>query len=368
MCFGHRRCTVQQLVFIHRILYSGTRSDAGGKPLQPSLGCLVDRNSLLKGMKSTMGPSSENRNCPVCGESIKPDASFCPACKTPLGPFSCPQCGQPVKGTWKRCPECETPLICKRCHRRLTEAGADCPFCKSILPQSRENHTGFIEPVTGMEFVCVPEGPFRMGDTFGEGATNEKPVHLVRLDAFHIGRHAVTQAQWNSLMPENPSHFKDDRHPVEQISWHLAQEFIDRLNRRSEGKQRFCLPTEAQWEYAARSGGRDELFSGSDTADGVAWYEENSAGKTQAVGLLKPNGFGIYDMSGNVWEWCRDAYRSDAYEVHQPHNPFCQQGGPDRVIRGGSYHLDAWSVRCARRFSLAAEYYAPGLGFRLVTC
>jgi formylglycine-generating enzyme required for sulfatase activity len=314
-----------------------------------------------------MVPPFENRNCPVCGERIKPNWSFCPACEASLGPFVCPLCGLPVKETWKRCPECETLLICRGCNRRLTAAAADCPICGPIGPPSPKKHAGYIEPLTGMEFVFVPEGTFMMGDTFNEGLTNEKPVHPVRLEAFYIATYAVTQAQWKCLMPDNPSHFKDQRHPVEQVSWHLAQDFIDQLNRRSDGRQRFCLPTEAQWEYAARSGGRQELYAGSNNADAVAWYEKNSAGRTQAVGQLNPNSLGIYDMSGNVWEWCRDAFRSDAYEIHQPHNPFCPDGTSDRVIRGGSYNLDAWSVRCARRFSLAADYYAPGLGLRLVT-
>jgi formylglycine-generating enzyme required for sulfatase activity len=315
-----------------------------------------------------MATSAENFKCPVCGEAIKPSWSFCPACETPLGPFICPQCGQPVKETWKRCPECEALLICKRCHRRLTKETPDCPSCDSTPPPTQKKLLGFIEPITGMEFISVPEGRFMMGDTFDEGLMNEKPVHPVRLAPFYIGKFVVTQAQWKCLMPDNPSLIRDDRHPVEQVSFHLVQRFIDQLNRQNNGIHRFCLPTEAQWEYAARSGGRDEMFAGSNCADAVAWYEENSAGKSQAVGLLNPNGLGIYDMSGNVWEWCRDVFRSDAYDLHQLQNPICQGGGTDQVIRGGSFNLDAWSVRCARRFSMAADYYAPGLGFRLVTC
>jgi formylglycine-generating enzyme required for sulfatase activity len=186
------------------------------------------------------------------------------------------------------------------------------------------------------------------------------------LDAFFICKTLVTQAQWKCLMPDNPSHFRGDRHPVEQVSFHLVQDFINLLNRRRMGEYRFDLPTEAQWEYAARSGGRQEVFAGSGRAETVAWFEDNSQGRTQAVGQLKPNGLGLYDMSGNVWEWCRDVFRPEAYEFHSQQNPLCQGGGPDRVIRGGSYNLDAWSVRCARRFSLAADYHAPGLGFRLV--
>jgi formylglycine-generating enzyme required for sulfatase activity len=129
---------------------------------------------------------------------------------------------------------------------------------------------------------------------------------------------------------------------------------------------RYGLPTEAQWEYAARSAGADDLYAGGDDIDAVAWYEANSQGTTHPVGQKRPNALGLYDMSGNLWEWCRDTYQPDAYDRHGGRNPVAASGGPDRVIRGGSWNLDAWSARCARRFNFRADFHGPGLGFRLV--
>jgi formylglycine-generating enzyme required for sulfatase activity len=126
------------------------------------------------------------------------------------------------------------------------------------------------------------------------------------------------------------------------------------------------LPTETQWEYAARSGGLDDLYAGGGDVDAVAWYAANSQGTTRAVGTKRPNALGLYDMSGNVWEWCRDTYQADAYGRHSPRNPVIESSGEDRVIRGGSWNLDAWSARCARRFNFRADLLGPGLGFRLV--
>ena len=125
------------------------------------------------------------------------------------------------------------------------------------------------------------------------------------------------------------------------------------------------MPTEAQWEYASRSGGREELFAGSDAADPVAWYGDNSDGSTQPVGLKKPNGLNLYDMSGNVLEWFADIYREDAYQHLSAQNPVCVTGGKDRVIRGGSWNVDAWSCRSTRRMGFAPDYFGAGLGFRL---
>ena len=219
-----------------------------------------------------------------------------------------------------------------------------------------------------MIFVPAPGGEFAMGDVSGEGVENETPVHTVRLRAFHIGRFPVTQGQWRRLMPENPSRFENPDRPVEQVNFAAVQAFIQRLNRNA-GERRFDLPTEAQWEYAARSGGRDETWAGGEDPDRVAWTEANSRGASQPVGGLAPNGLGIYDMSGNVWEWCRDAFRADAYRLHRDRDPVVGTGGADRidrVIRGGSWNLDTWSARCARRFSFPEDFGGPALGFRLV--
>lgn len=205
-----------------------------------------------------------------------------------------------------------------------------------------------------------------MGDTLDQGIDNEQPVHQVILDDFYISRFPVTQAQWSALMEENPSEFKHADHPVEKVTWSDACDFARKLSEAAQKNARFLLPTEAQWEYAARSGGLDDLYAGGDDIDAVAWYEANSQGTTRPVGRKKPNALGLYDMSGNVWEWCRDTFQPDAYGRQDIHNPVVASPGPDRVIRGGSWNLDAWSARCARRFNFRADFFGPGLGFRLV--
>ena len=222
-----------------------------------------------------------------------------------------------------------------------------------------------VDPVTGIEFVAAPAGQFRMGDHCDQGLENEYPVHEVRLDGFLIGRFPVTQRQWLSLMPNNNSRFKGDTLPVEQVSWEEVQIYIDKLAKTIPGDVAVDLPTEAQWEYAARSGGREEKYAGGDAAEPVAWFDENSGGATHPVGTKVPNGLGLYDMSGNVWEWCRDIYREDAYRRHQQDNPVLTERGRDRVIRGGGWNVDSWSVRCARRAHLPSDLHGPALGFRL---
>jgi formylglycine-generating enzyme required for sulfatase activity len=176
----------------------------------------------------------------------------------------------------------------------------------------------------------------------------------------------VTQAQWNCLMDENPSNFASDDHPVEQVTLIDVKTYIDKLNAASENGLHFNLPSEAQWEYAARSGGKSQLYAGGQDPEAVAWFEDDNIGGTAPVAQKAPNDLGIYDMSGNVWEWCRDFYHPQAYRRHSKNDPVCTSGGKDRVIRGGSWHLDAWSARCSRRFRFDPELFGPALGFRLV--
>jgi formylglycine-generating enzyme required for sulfatase activity len=198
------------------------------------------------------------------------------------------------------------------------------------------------DPATGMKFVFVKGGCYQMGST--TGGDNEKPVHQVCVSDFYIGKYEVTQGQWEKVMGSNPSNFKQcgPECPVESVSWNDAQEFIKKLNAKS-GKQ-YRLPTEAEWEYAARSGGRDETWAGtSDEASlgKFAWYEKNSGKVTHKAGLKKPNGLGIHDMSGNVWEWCQDWYNESYYEDSPKDNPPGADNGKYRVLRGGSWYYNA---------------------------
>lgn len=317
---------------------------------------------------TTMTETSTPSQCPSCHEPVQPTWRICPVCEARLQAPACPVCRKPVKENWKRCPECEALLVCGDCGLRLPPGARTCPNCARTAGQLADAPPSplFSDNVCGIEMVYVPGGSFQMGDTFGQGAENELPVHTVVMDGFYIGRHPVTQAQWLSMMPDNPSKFEGPQNPVEQVTWEDARRYAERLTRAHAERCRFDLPSEAQWEYAARSGGMEELYAGGDQIDLLAWYEANSQGRTRPVGGKAPNGVGLYDMSGNVWEWCLDAYHADAYAQHAGSNPLIRGDGEDRVIRGGSWHLDAWSARCARRFSFPHDFTGAGLGFRLV--
>jgi formylglycine-generating enzyme required for sulfatase activity len=235
------------------------------------------------------------------------------------------------------------------------------PGQSHVQPKHGEAWT---EPYTGMEFVWVPGGSFEMGDLFGDGYEREKPVHTVELDGFWLGKYPVTQAQWEKVMGNNPSHFKGRNNPVECVSWQDVQEFISKLNSRSKDS-RFCLPTEAQWEYAARSGGKWELYAGGNDIDRVAWYFDNSGGKTHPVGQKAPNGLGIYDMTGNVWEWCHDWFDENYYARSPRSNPSGPSGGSYRVDRGGGWDSGARGCRAAIRLSDSPGYGSDLIGLRL---
>jgi len=230
-----------------------------------------------------------------------------------------------------------------------------------VLSPGRAGDT-WVDPVTGMEFVFVPGGCFQMGSDSGEA--DEKPVHEVCVDGFWMGRYEVTQGQWKKIMGSNPSRVQSgDNFPVEQVSWNDAKNYISKLTGRSGSN--FSLPTEAQWEYAARSGGRDQIYAGGNTIDTVAWYASNSGGKTHQVGTKSSNGLGIYDMSGNVWEWCEDSYDNNAYSKHSRNNPLVTSGSYSRVNRGGSWLNAPVYVRAANRDRDAADNRISNLGFRL---
>ena len=310
--------------------------------------------------------SHDRPACPACGEAVKETWRVCPVCETPLGLLSCPRCGMEVKETWKICPECSTRLICSTCSRRIPPGQSECPVCRPGKPEGPGAAAAWIEPVTGMEFILVPAGTFEMGDLFEVGWDNETPIRTVAVESFYLAKYPVTQGQWEKVMPDNPSFFKKgESYPVEQVSWSDVNAFMLRLNKVSPGERVFRLPTEAEWEYAARSGGRKELYAGGDDIGAVAWYDENSAGSTQPVGRKAANGLGLFDMSGNVWEWCQDIYIPGAVSSSGSDRPAASHEPRDRVIRGGSWGLDDWSARCSRRFGFREEYFGAGLGFRL---
>jgi len=234
----------------------------------------------------------------------------------------------------------------------------------------------FRDPATGMELVHVEGGCYRMGDIFGDGESEETPVHEVCLDGFYIGKYEVTQGQWKKVMGSNPSRDGgcrgNDDCPVDSVSWNDAREFASRLSGRGGGR-RYRLPTEAEWEYAARSGGKSERYSGGDDVDSVAWFAENSGRRNHPVGTKAPNGLGIHDMSGNVWEWTNDWYGDDYYSSSPRNNPAGPDGptGPnvDRVIRGGCKTGEAHNERTSRRsygYQRTSGDRGDKIGFRLV--
>jgi formylglycine-generating enzyme required for sulfatase activity len=233
----------------------------------------------------------------------------------------------------------------------------------------------------GMEFVFIPSGMFMMGcgETDTECLSDEKPQHLVSVSqSFYLGKYEVTQAQWTAVMGNNPSASKGDQRPVENVSWLDVQEFIRRLNA-AEGTDKYRLPTEAEWEYAAR-GGMDTKFPFDPSASKEhAWYWNNAGNATHPVGEKKPNPFGLHDMQGNVWEWVQDYYGEGYYvsslsgALKTPSGmlkgPIIDPPGPgegaNRVLRGGSWSNDLRYLRAAHRNAYAPEYKSGNVGFRL---
>ena len=217
-----------------------------------------------------------------------------------------------------------------------------------------------------IDMVKVEAGTFMMGATseMKDPYSDEKPVHQVTLtNDYYMGKYEVTQALWQAVMGSNPSNFKGDNLPVENVNWNDCQEFISKLN--SLTGRKFRLPTEAEWEYAARGGkkSRGYQYSGSRKISDVAWYEGNSRSKTHPVGRKQANELGIYDMSGNVWEWCSDWYGS--YSSSSQTNPMGSDSGAKRVRRGGSWCYIARICRSSYRYGDAPDCRGLYLGLRL---
>lgn len=219
-----------------------------------------------------------------------------------------------------------------------------------------------------LDMVYVKAGSFMMGASEDDEEVYgwEMPEHQVTLtNDYYIGKHEVTQGVWKAVMGNNPSYFaKGDDYPVEKVSWDDVQVFIAKLNELT-GKK-YALPTEAQWEYAARGGEKSKgyKYSGSNDLAEVAWYDFNSDYETHLVGMKAPNELGIYDMTGNVWEWCQDWY--DDYSSDAQIDPVGPEDGSYRVLRGGSWFNDARRCRVSFRSETKPTNRNSYLGFRLV--
>ena len=228
--------------------------------------------------------------------------------------------------------------------------------------------------------VFVEGGTFQMGTMLRN--RDEQPVHEVTVSDFYISKYEVTQAEWEDVMGTKPAKFQGYNNPVEQISWFDAIEFCNEKSIReglepvylrtkekikvSFGKNGYRLPTEAEWEFAARGGNNSlgYIFSGSDNTQDIAWYDKNSNGKTHHVGSKKPNELGIYDMSGNVWEMCWDCY--GGYSSESQINPAGPTSGTFKVSRGGSWSQDNTFCRVTYRYGVSYTDVSSSIGLRLV--
>jgi len=223
-----------------------------------------------------------------------------------------------------------------------------------------------IKEIPPIPMVYVKGGCFDMGDFAGIGDDDEKPVHEVCVEDFYMSETEITQELYDAVMNQDPSLEKDPKKPVTNVSWYNAMKFVEKLNERTGGYYR--LPTEAEWEYAARAGGEPLIWSGTDNEGEVGdytWYVDNSDESTHKVATRRPNALGLYDMSGNVWEWVEDYLDFEYYELSPVDNPY----GPDmslwRVVRGGSFVDDPIKLRTTFRYGFVPTLLGPHIGFRI---
>ncbi|AEE49120.1 formylglycine-generating enzyme family protein [Haliscomenobacter hydrossis] len=225
------------------------------------------------------------------------------------------------------------------------------------------------------QMVEVKGGTFQMGREDEDADDDEKPVHPVKVSDFWMAEYVVTQAFWQAVMGEEnvPFYFQGDKRPAERVSWEtIVEQFLPRLNEMTG--ENYRLPSEAEWEYAARGGINHSpyKYAGSNRLKEVAWYYENSHSESKPVGLKKPNALGLYDMSGNVYEWCADWYGSDYYQecldAGVVENPTGRTQGSDRVVRGGDWYSSPGYCRVSYRDRYDPRYGYDSVGFRLVVC
>jgi len=264
-----------------------------------------------------------------------------------------------------------------------------------LSPAFLGEYLDYVSSLHPGELVLVEKGSFTMGDTWGDGNDDQKPAHIVELTYdFLIGTYEVTFEQYDWFCEETGRKTPSDNswgrgtRPVINVSWNDAIAYCNWLSEKEKLPKAYDnngnlldkdgrvttdpskvvgyrLPTEAEWEYAARGGNKSKgyKYAGSDNVDDVAWYRDNSGSKTQEVGKRVPNELGIYDMSGNVWEWCSDLYGD--YPNPEQTNPYNSTAGSYRVIRGGSWGSDATYVRVANRSSNSPTGAFSDLGFRI---
>lgn len=222
------------------------------------------------------------------------------------------------------------------------------------------------KPIPPIDMLFQKGGCYKMGDFTGEGDDDERPVHEVCLTDFSIQSTEVTQELFEAVMRYNPSKSKDPKKPVTGISWYAATAFIKKLNEEVKGYYR--LPSEAEWEYAARSSGKNEIWAGTGNEgqlDEYAWFSDNSDGELRPVKQKKPNGAGLYDMSGNVWEWTEDFFDFDYYQSSPRKDPYGADISLWKTVRGGSYVDETYKIRTLFRYAVEPTRRLHNIGFRL---
>lgn len=298
----------------------------------------------------------------------------------PQGSKFCNQCGTKLE-TSKKCPypDCGTD--------NLPAMAKFCPDCGRPLEKKAPQKESVVEVKRKVSFKVPSDMIFVEGGTFKMGSetdhSDEKPVHYVTLSDFYIGKYAVSQKLWMDVMYyKNPSHFRGNDLPVENVSWFDCIFFCNALSRRDgfeelylingdlvtllSRKRGYRLPTEAEWEFSARGGNKSKGFtySGSNNMDQIGWYDNNSGGKTHLVGQKGANELGLFDLSGNVREWCWDCFST--YPSSSQTNPLGSASGLNRVLRGGSWRNSVDSCRLSYRCYGNPSNSNDGLGFRLV--
>ena len=251
--------------------------------------------------------------------------------------------------------------------------------CKRKAPDDASKKTAEIpaeiSAEAGIEMVLLPAGKFTMGD---KDEIDAQP-HEVFVSSFYIDKYLVTQGQYKKLMEENPSRWKADKNPVEQVRWSDAVKYCNarslkenlqpcydlqtwKCNFEANG---YRLPTEAEWEYACRAGTKTKYFFGNDSSKltDYAWLDENSRGKPRPIGQKQPNPWGLYDMYGNVWQWCNDFYKVDYYQQSPEENPRGPDDGETKVVRGGAWKFSADSCRSGYRYNEAPGYSDVCFGY-----
>ena len=312
--------------------------------------------------------------CPNCKNEVFPEWKRCPYCEykphvcskqecsygwLPNNAHFCPLCGSPVKGE----ENLGLKEIIKKTIGTISSSSVSLLASSSSNLSSPSDEKHDLDIVIGdvsFKMISVKGGSFLMGATEEQGNdfyNDERPVHRVTLSDYYIGETVVTQALWKAVMGYNPSYYKGDNLPVEKVSWDDCHEFLKQLNKRT-GKT-FSLPSEAEWEYAARGGNKSKGFkyAGSNDVNKVAWYSEDGKFETHVVRQKEANELGLYDMSGNVREWCQDNWKRDYNAT--PDSSY-------RVVRGGGCDNNAKLCRVTCRYFYTPSFVSAHVGFRLI--